>query len=216
MKTDIIWDIDGVLSDFTLGFKKFINERHRIPVAPCGAKKSWAFRGLAPAEEVDMWQQAASGKYDWSQQGSLLTAGDWQGIRDLKEGGATYWYITSRFGPPSQVIAQTQQWLSDQGFPDVENLCLTMDKVDSIKFHPAHIDPIALIDDDIRNIVSYDAAFGAGRVFIRDWQYNRGHAVFADYGHSIESVTALSCNRVSSVSEFCYKALENIDGIDRG
>ena len=137
-------------------------------------------------------------------------------IRDLKEGGATYWYITSRFGPPSQVIAQTQQWLSDQGFPDVENLCLTMDKVDSIKFHPAHIDPIALIDDDIRNIVSYDAAFGAGRVFIRDWQYNRGHAVFADYGHSIESVTALSCNRVSSVSEFCYKALENIDGIDRG
>jgi hypothetical protein len=210
---DIIWDIDGVLSDFTFGFKKFVRRFHDIPLAPCGAKKSWQFRGLAQAEEDEIWRRIAAGKYDWSLQSSLLTAGDWHGIRDLKDAGTTFQYITSRLGPAEQVIEQTVRWLREEGFPDYENVTLSSDKVAAIKVWG--YEPVALIDDDIRNIYAYMKLYSG--TFVRDWQYNRKWEVVQVHGaDSNEAFAAQHAHRVSSVSEFCYAALESIDGIDRG
>jgi hypothetical protein len=225
---DIIWDIDGVLSDFTLGFKQFVRRFHEIPLAPCGAKKTWQFSGLSQAEEGAIWGRIAKGEYDWSMQGSLLTAGDWHGIRDLHAAGAEFQYITSRLGPVAQVEAQTIQWLHGQGFPDEGNVHVSDSKVKTI--NELGFEPLALIDDDIRNIVQYTLFFGDDKTYIRDWQYNRAGEVAHVYGehthgqdpllacpdHPLEATVARHCKRVSSISEFCYSVLEGIDGVDRG
>lgn len=217
---DIIWDIDGVLSDFTFGFKTFVNTRHHIPVAPCGAKKSWQFRGLARMEEDEIWRAIAAGKYDWSAQPSLLAPVDKYAMNALRfatglDKPVRFHYITSRLGPPSQVEAQTRQWLKDEMLPDYENVVVSGDKVTTA--NEMGLQVAACIDDDIRNVVAYGLEFGNDVTYIRDWQYNRYAEVNVVYGlTSPEAAASWFAKRVSSVVEFCYAALESIDGIDRG
>lgn len=216
---DIIWDIDGVLSDFTYGFKEFVRQFHNIPLAPCGAKKSWQFRGLAPAEEDDIWRRIAAGQYDWSAQPSLLTSGDQFAITRLRCADGPlpvrFQYVTSRLGPEEQVIAQTIKWLRETGLPDAENVTVSNEKVKVVQSQFPFVG--GLIDDDIRNIVAYNAAFGGDKTFIRDWQYNRYPEVSHVYSiASDEATQAWFARRVSSVAEFCFAVLETIDGVDRG
>lgn len=215
---DIIWDLDGVLSDFTLGFKNFVRRFYGIPLATCGGKKSWQFRHLASAEEDDIWRRIAKGEYDWSEQVSLLTPSDHIAIAHLRATQAglpvRFQYVTSRLGPEEQVREQSIRWLRDTGLPDYGNVTVTNDKVPVVKSQFPFVG--GLIDDDIRNVAAYRDAFNPDIVFLRDWQYNRETEVAAVYGVSAVHGAALCARRVSSISEFCYAVLERIDGVDRG
>lgn len=227
---DIIWDLDGVVSDFRLGFNRFAADRfpHHL-VSSQGAAKRWGISGLTQEQETTIWLAIENGDYNWSKQSSLLNAGDWVALRNLKALGTTFWYVTSRSGPPEQVRAETMLWLEREGFPDIENIAVTGDKVKAIRYHPAGLHPVALIDDDIRNIVAYSIEFGPEVTYLRDWQYNRVDEVLRVYGDldvpsavtgksgaGLAVAAARTARRVSSVAEFCYAAMESIDGIDRG
>ena len=215
---DIIWDLDGVLSDFTLGFKNFVRRFYNVPLATCGGKKSWQFRHLASAEEDEVWGRIAKGQYDWSEQVSLLTPGDHIAIAHLRTTQAglpvRFQYVTSRLGPEEQVREQSIRWIRDTGLPDYNNVTVTNDKVPVVKSQFPFVG--GLIDDDIRNVAAYRDAFNPDIVFLRDWQYSRPTEVLYVHGEGPLYDAALKSRRVSSISEFCYAVLETIDGVDRG
>ena len=199
----VVIDIDGVLAEFVMPFKAFINNYFPYRVAPTGAQQDWQYRGMSRAEWDEVWAHVVSGKWDWSTLPSLLTAGDTFAIQELrKTGQVCFEYVTNREGP--QVQAQTAAWLAREGLPQ-GRITVVADKVGFIQANVPNV--FAIIEDSPANIVKYVEAGLRDKLYIRDWPYNRN--IFAEF-----SEDDMFTKRVSSVAEFCYAVITNITNRD--
>ena len=203
----VVFDIDGVLAEFVLPFKSFVNNYIPYRIAPTGAQQDWQYRGMSRAEWDDVWQHVRAGKWDWSTLPSLLTVGDTYAIQELrKTGQVTFEYVTNREGP--QVQAQTAAWLSREGLPQ-GRISVVADKVDFITKNVPNV--FAIIEDSPANIIKYvDGGLG-DKLYVRDWPYNREGSLLRDGTHLDELDYKA---RVSSVAEFCYAVITAITNRD--
>jgi len=189
----VVFDVDGVLAEFCLPFKSFINNYFPYRVAPTGAQANWQYSGLSRPELEKVWEQVNLGKWDWSTLPTLLTSGDEFAIQELRRvGQVTFEYVSNRQGPRAKV--QTEAWLAHNGLPS-GRVSIVDNKVDFIQSNIPNC--IAIIEDAPANLEAYTAAGWDDKLFIRDWPYNR------QGGYK-------RARRVSSVAEFCFTLIRDI------
>ncbi len=206
----VVFDIDGVLAEFVLPFKSFINNYMPYPLAPTGAQQDWQYRGMSRADWDTVWQHVRSGKWDWSTLPSLLTEGDTFSIQALRRTGQVcFEYVTNREGPRAQ--EQTAAWLSREGLPQ-GRISVVADKVAFIEANVPNV--FAIIEDSPTNIAKYVEAGYGDKLYVRDWPYNRAGSTLRDGTHFNADNEYLHFKRVSSVAEFCFAVITAITSRD--
>lgn len=183
-----IFDVDGVLADFTRSFTKLAHERYGTRVYSGGQQPNWHFSGenglLTSEQETALWQEIKGSNMFWMTVLPCVSPGEIHDMQDLARElnkGDDLIYLTSRVGKhPGR---QTESWLKGNGFPEGE-VIINNAKRDFIQSnYLGH--RVRIIEDRPDTIVELqDAGIWTAT---RDWQYNRH--VEADH-------------RVSSVSEF--------------
>ena len=108
-----VFDIDGVLADFILGFTTLAHQMYPS-VAPYSTlqQKTWGqFGGLSAYQEAEVWKEVMVSPYFWSELESLATFSDYIRLGRLCE-IATVYFVTNRAGVDP--IYQTKNWLQSQ------------------------------------------------------------------------------------------------------
>ena len=115
----VMWDIDGVLADFTLGFTELANGLYpSIPVNGTSVQKFWQFTGQSSAwtkeKETACWKWIQKSDSFWYNLSSLLVRADQLAMGRLAK-VFDFQYVTGRFGEDSR--NQTTNWLMTMGVP---------------------------------------------------------------------------------------------------
>lgn len=179
----VMWDIDGVLADFTYGFTYLLEGKGRSG----GTQPTWNFdapRGAVAAA----WRVVDDSLYFWR---NLLPLATWQerlAMQHLAQ-SADFLYVTGREDRGNNTRGQTIQWLYEGGFPQ-GTVVLDGDKRSVAS---GIVNLIGVIDDKPDNLL--DLSAGGYPVYAMSWPYNRHVKV----------------PTVTSVAEFCALMQEKID-----
>ena len=176
----IVFDIDGVLADFTGGFTTHLElaPRHQ------GTQKTWDF--AAPQRSVNkVWKAVDASRSFWYNLPSLLTREEVLEVREHVDAlGAHALYLTGREDRGNGTLRQTREWLDAFDFPMGKVVINARDKRGIIESMGQRV--LGIIDDKPSTVEDLHAH--GYPVYVRDWQYNR------DLGFDVP--------RVSTVAEF--------------
>ncbi len=196
MKT-VIFDVDGVLAEFTYRFLSFASAYFPCLPVSTANRKTWEFRSLTHEQFTKVFEQIRLGKFDWSLAPSLLNPLDIIAIDQLRQNGISIQYVTNREGPRAKI--DTEKWQSDNRLP-TGIVKVTADKAAYVRAIAADI--VGIIDDAPSNLEAYAAAGFSDVLYVRDWPYNR-------------DVALPGLKRVSSVAEFAYLVIEDVTKVDQ-
>ena len=196
MKPIVVFDVDGVLADFTLGFTSMAHLKFPELPKPHGnsMQQTWDFAsgtGLWTKEQEDAcWQEIGQSSTFWSGLYPLVIEADRVAMRRLSK-VADLWYVTARFGiAPGK---QTRNWLGSYGFPQFENVIALGDrkgtKVDVIQ----ELKAVAAIDDAPAHLEALDKIPHLS-LFKRNWPYN-----IDSPGREVDSVEVFSNSMFSAL-----------------
>lgn len=125
-------DLDGVLYDFGLAFKKYLTKSHKWPELWCSEIKRWEFYedwGISLAGFKRICHEAADTGELWNACGLLGGSSAQEALEDLKAAGHKIHIITHRgFGThPSASHVATARWLGTCSLP-YDTLTFSEDK----------------------------------------------------------------------------------------
>lgn len=111
----IIFDVDGVLADFILGFTRLGNSIYGTPIVATTHHKKWGeFPGLGPEQEDALWGIVKKFEANfWFSLEPLVSSEVFRGIQDLRVCGDDVYFVTSR--PGEYAKQQTEHWLQLHG-----------------------------------------------------------------------------------------------------
>lgn len=186
----VVFDIDGVLADFTYGFTALHEGRARSQ----GTARQWQFEG-----RVDpTWDLIDRSRHFWYELPVLATRQEREEMWALRR-RAEIVYLTRRSDKlGNDTLGQTRNWLTENGFPH-GNLILAADKTPILKGYGDNL--VGIIDDKPDLLVEMLKA--RLPAYIRDWEYNRWTGV-AD-------LHLMAGPRVSSVGEFVWLMERKLD-----
>lgn len=163
----IVFDIDGVLADFTYGFTAILEGRPRSQ----GTQQTWEFD--APATEVARtWAYIDRSTRFWENLTPLITEGEvGDAVYLCREFDLVPYYITGREDRGNETLKQTSRWLTSMGMPK-GTIILNGDKVAALRHvTQAGVEVVAVIDDRPQTLA--ELAHAEYITFARDWAYNR-------------------------------------------
>lgn len=178
IKPTVVFDIDGVLANFALGFTRLAKEMGLTDtVVENGEQMSWNF----PFHVDSVWSRVDSTYNFWEALQPFVDEDDMDAMHALAQ-EAHVMYVTGRNGEAAE--RQTHNWLNEWDFPEgpVFFVPRKSDKEEVIL--PNRYQLIGVLDDK-PSILESLAAENIP-VVARDWPYNRSVPV----------------PRVSSVAEF--------------
>lgn len=111
----IIFDVDGVLANFILGFTALGHQWYNTPVVDTEQYLKWGkFPGLGPDKEAALWAAVkAKETHFWFNLYPLVPRATFAMIDSMSFQGHEIYYVTSRPGERSKM--QTEEWLKRQG-----------------------------------------------------------------------------------------------------
>ena len=189
----VVFDLDGVLVDFALGFSRLCATMYLFTPYSTAEQNTWKdfrTRGLAYDEIGRVWDKVAASEFWWETLPPLNDARDSGRIwMNLLSEFAELHYVTNRKAP-ANVGTQSRRWLEKHEFPEGEVHVVT-EKAEYVRDNFG--DRLwGAIDDSPYNIRGY-AKLGLP-LYVREWRFNQ------DIHPELP--------RVSGVKEFCKLMLE--------
>lgn len=120
MKNTILFDIDGVLADFTFGYTSLARQMfpdENISLSPTRERLRWDFDDIRPEIADAVWQRIVEKPEFWGSLPLLVDDRDKAVLRDIAARNSLV-YMTSRRGRPDKVIGVTKEWLTKNDLPD--------------------------------------------------------------------------------------------------
>lgn len=164
----VVWDMDGVLADFSLMFTQWavwMNFINPFQVRSHGSR--YDFDDLLTDEQLDaVWDAIKASSTAWFGTPELVTEADKHAMHKLSGLDIGHIYLTAR--PGTDVVEQTEAWLAKNGFP-AGLVVADSKKAEYLSTVDGKI--IGVIDDTEKQIKRiHQAGFP---VWVRDWPYNR-------------------------------------------
>jgi phosphoglycolate phosphatase-like HAD superfamily hydrolase len=198
-KPVVVFDLDGVLCDFALGFSRLCSTMFLFKPFTTIEQVTWKdyrARGLSYDDIGRVWEKVAASDVWWETLPPLNDALDSGRIwMDLLASHVELHYVTNRKAP-ANVGSQSRRWLEKYGFPAGE-VHVVSEKAEYVRDNFG--DRLrGAIDDSPYNIRGY-AKLGLP-LYVREWRFNQGiHPELP---------------RVGSVKEFCTKMLPHKEKTD--
>lgn len=168
----VVFDVDGVLTDFVAGFTNLLAacavELKAPPFVPHtnAEQQSWDFD--AQPDVLALAWQIVRDTYFWQKLKPLIGLREFYLINELRADYDVY-FLTSR--PGKRAKQQTERWLKNYGVnnPTVIVVSSPTDKLDVL----SGLDPVDfLIEDHPQLIVRVDELKLVNNLFVRLWPYN--------------------------------------------
>lgn len=214
----VVFDVDGVLADFSYGFSRLALEY--FPIAVTDTMEQLSFRwlreqGVSKDEENALWDEVTRRPDFWFNLPCLLSDNDKRAMYMLVESGVDIIYLTNRHHTGT-MLGQTEAWIFQNQLPyglvvptlnkDLhirERMIETVGPVFRLDGETHH-DPgtlVGVIEDNPRNLVKY--ARGIATWYWRPVVYVAARA----YNEGV----APKLPRVSSVMAFCDRMLNYLE-----
>lgn len=162
----ILFDIDGVLADFILGYTKLGVKMGLLQRSwSTLSQREWDMPEIPKAAQNAIWEKIKADAWFWTQLEPLQDKDVFAEIEDLQVSHAVY-FVTSR--PGVNVKNQTEMWLNERGIfrPTV--------LISSLKGQIASgLKATHLIDDKAGNCVYVAYESPRTQVYLLDREYNR-------------------------------------------
>lgn len=194
MKT-IMFDIDGVLADFVLGFTQLAVKAGFMKKAYSTFEQDdWSFRQhLTNEEEIAVWGHVGKIPNWWAELRPLPTSNNFVQIDDLARTNRVY-FVTARIEGIPDPIIQSYDWLKLQGIQKPNVIVSSKkDKVADV------LNANYCIDDNWLNACSIRKPC---KSYILDRQYNRNNRISQDKPGALDLQYIPPIIRVESISEY--------------
>jgi len=188
-KPTVVFDIDGVLADFTYGFTRAVTNDPRSQ----GTQETWDFE-WKPEIIRSTWKHIDRSKTFWYDLPPLVTPAEAVEMQRLHSARGIIYLTGRREGDENNVAGQTYAWMVKHDLP-LGRIVLTDDKIATIR--ELGLNPVGIIDDKPDLVM--DFAMAAYPIYVRDWRYNRE---LPTQGLRQGIILAGNVHRVSSVGEF--------------
>lgn len=167
-----IFDMDGVVVDFALGFTMLGRQEfgNHVPIVRAHDYSCWGFGDyLTKEEQSTLWQIVIASDDFWLNLTPLVSYEVFKRINDLTWRGDHVYFVTSRPGKASMSAQrQTYLWLKDQGII-APNVVVTGKKGEFAKMIGAHYS----IEDKIENAWVIHWLSNKTKSYLIDRPYNR-------------------------------------------
>lgn len=112
---NIIFDLDGVLADFDLGFTVVANKLFGTPINNTFEQKEFSFRDLLSAkQQAEVWRVLMDAPDWWRGLTALVSGSVFLAIDHLTHSNEVY-FVTNRMHHKVPAGEQTVAWLQDHG-----------------------------------------------------------------------------------------------------
>lgn len=196
MKT-IVFDIDGVLADWSTGFSRWARAVYPdVPIVTHAECESWDVRpGMTPEMESAVWDLVKLNARFWGDLPALVSPREVRGIRLLIEQGHSIYFATNR--KTSGALRTTRQWLTRHigvyGLPVI----ITHRKGEFCKV----VDADYYIDDKSENV---DCS-----IWMTD-KKTKSYVITRPYNSGVYAPHSKSARRVATLSQFLEDVHANI------
>ena len=170
-KPVVLWDIDGVLADFALGFTELGHSLFpKIEVYGNSVQKFWQVAGNSEEwtheRETACWKVIQNSSSFWADFEPLIVAADRLAMEKLAR-VTDFRYLTARFGVDAKV--QTMDWLYNHDLPYPSKVVLTKGMSKAVMAR--RVKAVAAIDDAPKFLEELDRDF-EGDTYRRVSLYN--------------------------------------------
>lgn len=168
----IMWDVDGVLANFTKGYHGLANEMFASELvgeisAEAPPSWDWLEDTLGSERVGKIWNRIKQDRYFWQDLEPLVSEGEIRRISDLVDEADQY-FVTSRVG--QKIGYQTRAWLRHHFYIDSPAVIVSDRKADSANALKANY----TIDDKAGNVLAvYYNSPKERRVYVLDTPYNQ-------------------------------------------
>lgn len=165
----VIFDVDGVLSEFTLGFRQLANAHFGVPIYGDEQQRTWEMGDLTPAQDSFLWDTIKESHGFWENLPLGITQYQADRIMDLADRrDRTLYFVTSRVGDSAK--RETEEWLKNH---------LRVYNPTVIVSNRKHLIADAIkadfcIDDKFENAVSIGFTYRKIKSFLLTKPYNQG------------------------------------------
>lgn len=170
-------DVDGVLADFTAGFRRALVEVSGRELVPPGYQPTvWDWPravGYSAEEEAAAWSWIARSPTFWCDLPAL--PGAWQLLRSLSrlDPASEVYFVTNRPGSPT-AKRQTERWLVAHGYEGHPTVLVVRGSKGAVA---GALDLTVVIDDRPENCRDVLAAVPDAQVILPVRAWNRRHGV---------------------------------------
>lgn len=190
----ILFDVDGVLADFCLGFTQLAGV-----ASPWGtvAQKQWQFdeQFISPELRHATWERVTKTPGWWETLEPLVSKNTIWSISWLQQNGCNVVFCTNREGTPSPQV-QTAHWLQNHGFEGNPHVILSKRKGEIAKA----IDADYAIDDKPENVACIH--------WIADAQPCKSYVITRPY--NLVNYLPAKVRRVDTVNQFLSDIQEGV------
>ncbi len=202
MSTVVVFDIDGVLADFSYGFSSLAVNRGWMDRPNFNEEiLTWSLSPdtLTSGQVNEIWREIDHSNIFWRNLPPLFPQHHIQQLHALKEEfDLEFWYVTGRSeGKDNQTREQTLYWLWQYRLPDSENLIMSNDKPGVLGDLRADHEIVSIIEDNPKNI--------------KDLRIHNWPVVQMVYPYN-EIATHVDVPRVHSLGEYINMLREVLDG----